>query len=207
MTLPEDSKREEGRGFHRAKAAHGPQFDHDGVASSQRGGFKFEREVKMAFINRGSASEAKTVEFPGPVRAPVAAVPPPLGASHTSIISSDLSIVGQQITIITKGSLQVDGEVCADVHGKEIIIGETGKVTGTVVGERVCVKGEVNGAVRGVKVELQSKARVQGEVHHQTLAIAEGAHFDGRVRRPQDTKELMPILDPTAHSQRASPGM
>jgi cytoskeletal protein CcmA (bactofilin family) len=156
----------------------------------------------MAFINRGPV-EAKTVEFPG-TRPALTAVPPLPSAAHTSIIGSDLTIVGQQITIITKGCLRVDGEVCADLHGAEIIIGESGKVTGTVVGEKVSVRGEVNGAVRGVRVELQSKARVQGEVHHQTLAIAEGAHFDGRVRRPQDREELLPVLDPAAHANKGS---
>jgi hypothetical protein len=30
------------------------------------------------------------------------------------------------------------------------------------------------------------------------LAISEGAQFDGRVRRSNDTAELMPVLDPEA---------
>jgi cytoskeletal protein CcmA (bactofilin family) len=157
----------------------------------------------MAFISRGSGPEAKTVEFPNPQQRPALAAVPATASNHMSIISSDLTIVGQQITIITKGSLQVDGEVCADVHGNEIVIGESGKVTGTVVGERVTVRGEVSGAVRGLKVELQAKSRVEGEIHHQSLAIAEGAHFDGRVRRPQDSKELMPVLDPAAHAHKS----
>jgi hypothetical protein len=33
---------------------------------------------------------------------------------------------------------------------------------------------------------------------HQALSISEGAKFDGRVRRSNDTAELMPVLDPEA---------
>ena len=49
-----------------------------------------------------------------------------------SVISNDLKIIGQGLKIISRGILQVDGEVEGDVAGAEVIIGEQGKVTGTV---------------------------------------------------------------------------
>ena len=41
-----------------------------------------------------------------------------------------LKIIGQALRIISRGTLQVDGEVEGDVAGKEVIIGELGQVTG-----------------------------------------------------------------------------
>lgn len=116
--------------------------------------------------------------------------------TNASVIGRDLMIIGQQILIVTQGVLQVDGDVRADLRGKEIVIGENGKVTGEVAAETVEVRGEVNGTIKGLTVALLPSARVDGDIHHQRLSIAEGAMFDGRVRRPKDPSELQPILDP-----------
>ena len=116
-----------------------------------------------------------------------------------SVISNDLKIIGQGLRIISRGTLQVDGEVEGDVAGKEIIIGEMGQVTGTVAAERVIVRGRITGAIRSVTVALQSSARVEGDIHHMSLSIEQGAEFDGRCRRPSNASEL--ALDLDAYSQ------
>jgi cytoskeletal protein CcmA (bactofilin family) len=107
-----------------------------------------------------------------------------------SVIGNDLKIIGQGLKIISQGTLQVDGEVEGDVGGSEVIIGEKGKVTGTVAAERVIVRGQISGVIRGVTVTLQSSSRVEGDIHHMSLAIEQGAEFDGRCRRPSDASEL-----------------
>jgi cytoskeletal protein CcmA (bactofilin family) len=112
-----------------------------------------------------------------------------------SVISNDLKIIGQGLKIISQGTLQVDGEVEGDVGGSEVIIGEKGKVTGTVAAERVIVRGQISGVIRGVTVTLQSSSRVEGDIHHMSLAIEQGAEFDGRCRRPADAAELNLNLD------------
>ena len=73
-----------------------------------------------------------------------------------SVIGNDLKIIGQGLKIISQGTLQVDGEIEGDVGGSEVIIGEQGKVTGTVAAERVIVRGKISGVIRGVTVTLQS---------------------------------------------------
>ncbi|MGE3066829.1 MAG: polymer-forming cytoskeletal protein, partial [Hyphomicrobiaceae bacterium] len=99
------------------------------------------------------------------------------------------------LKIISKGSLQVDGEIQGELRGAEVIIGEKGKVTGTVAAERIIVRGEVSGTIRGATVALQASSRVEGDIHHQSLMIEQGALFDGRVRRAQDPAELKADLD------------
>jgi cytoskeletal protein CcmA (bactofilin family) len=121
---------------------------------------------------------------------------------HKSVIGNDLKIIGQGLKIISRGTLQVDGEIEGDVAGAEVIIGEKGRVTGTVAAERVIVRGTISGVIRGMTVALQSSARVEGDIHHKSLAIEQGAEFDGRCRRPADDSELTPDLDAVPSGSR-----
>jgi cytoskeletal protein CcmA (bactofilin family) len=123
---------------------------------------------------------------------PARPAPPDAGKS---VISNDLRIIGQSLRIISRGTLQVDGEVEGDVGGAEIIIGEEGSVTGTVAADRVIVRGRMSGVVRAMTVALQASARVEGDIHHMSLVIEQGAQFDGRCRRPADASELQLDLD------------
>src|SRR5262244_140950 len=107
-----------------------------------------------------------------------------------SVIGNDLKIIGQGLKIISQGTLQVDGEIEGDVGGSEVIIGEQGKVTGTVAAARVVVRGQIAGVIRGVTVTLQASSRVEGDIHHMSLAIEQGAEFDGRCRRAARAEEL-----------------
>ena len=119
-------------------------------------------------------------------------------ATGTSVIGNDLTLLGEKITIISQNKLQVDGHVRGTVHGKQVIITEQGSVVGMVCAEQIEVRGGVRGSIRAVSVKLHASALVEGDIMHQTLAISEGAQFDGRVRRSNNTEELMPVLDPEA---------
>jgi cytoskeletal protein CcmA (bactofilin family) len=105
--------------------------------------------------------------------------PRPAESATKSIIGNDLKIIGQGLKIISQGTLQVEG----DVGGSEVIIGEKGKVTGTIAAVRVIVRGTISGVIRGATVTLQSPSHVEGDIHHMSLAIEQGAKFDGRCRR------------------------
>ena len=137
----------------------------------------------------------------GAAAAPARSAPSPFekssaASSGTSVIGTDLTILGDRITIISANKLQVDGDVRGNVHGKQVVITEEGSVVGMVCAEAIEVRGGVRGSIRAVTVKLQSSAQVEGDITHQKLSIAEGAEFDGRVRMTKDTNELMPILDP-----------
>lgn len=178
------------------------------VAKRHSGAYMFTRQSNQD--QRPSGNEPRPFDAlklaPNSGAAEARTMPPPVapaggGGQPRSIIGNDLTIVGQGLRIISKGILQVDGDVTGDVVGSEVIIGEKGRVTGVVSGEAVIVRGEVAGTIRGMRVMLQTGARVEGDVHHQTLAVEQGAYLDGRVRRPQDINELRPILDPAGHTQ------
>jgi len=151
-------------------------------------------------FTRSSAAEPKTLEPINANSAPNMPQQRRQGSAEgpKSVIGNDLRIIGQGLKIISQGTLQVDGEVEGDVGGVEVIIGEKGKVTGTVAAERVIVRGRISGVIRGATVTLQSSSRVEGDIHHLSLAIEQGAEFDGRCRRPSDPAELNARLEPSA---------
>ena len=145
------------------------------------------KRLEPVNVNAGTnANNATNANLNVPQRRPATSTE----AGPKSVIGNDLKIIGQGLKIISQGTLQVDGEVEGDVGGSEVIIGEKGRVTGTVAAERVIVRGQISGVIRGVTVTLQASSKVEGDIHHMSLAIEQGAEFDGRCRRPADAGEL-----------------
>jgi cytoskeletal protein CcmA (bactofilin family) len=111
------------------------------------------------------------------------------------VIGNDLKIIGQGLKIISRGILQVDGEIEGDVQAAEVIVGEKGQVTGMVAGQQVVVRGKVSGVVCGKTVALQASAQVNGDIHHMSFAIEQGAPFEGRSRRAASESDLNSVVD------------
>jgi len=101
----------------------------------------------------------------------------------TSVIGPDLLIQGN---LISKGEVQVEGEVQGDIHGSHIVIGEKARITGGIIAEECIIRGHVLGTVRGRRVLLQTSCHVEGDIYHQSVAIEPGAFFEGKSRRTED---------------------
>lgn len=100
-----------------------------------------------------------------------------------SILSSDIVVVGN---IRSTGDIQIEGSIEGDVRSQVVIVGESATIRGEVVAEEVVVHGRVIGRLRGVKIRLSATARVEGDIVHKTIAIENGAHFEGSVQRQDD---------------------
>ena len=98
------------------------------------------------------------------------------------VINDRLKFAGQQVKIVSQGKVEIDCEFEGDVVGTEVVVNEQGNVRGNVSGERVVVLGKISGGIRGGTVALMSSARVEGDIHHTSLAIEIGAEFVGRCR-------------------------
>ncbi len=107
----------------------------------------------------------------------------PKGKAVTSILSSDLTVVGN---LRTTGDIQVEGTVEGDIRAHLLTVGESATIRGEIVADDIVVNGRVIGRVRGLKVRLTSTARVEGDIIHKTIAIESGAHFEGSVQRQED---------------------
>ena len=100
-----------------------------------------------------------------------------------SIIGEDLTITGN---VTSKGEIQVDGEIQGDIHCGSLLLGDKSQVIGGVIAEDVVVRGRVVGSIRGLRVTLQAQSHVEGDIFHQSLAIEQGAYFEGKSRRSDD---------------------
>ena len=100
-----------------------------------------------------------------------------------STIGEDLTITGD---VTSKGELHVNGRVQPDVHCIAPVLGENAQLEGGVVAEDVMVRGRLIGSVRALRVMLQSTSHVEGDLTHQSLAMEQGAHFEGKSRRSED---------------------
>lgn len=88
--------------------------------------------------------------------------------------------------------LQIDGAVVGNVIAEEgqpslLVIGEGGSVEGAVSADHVVIGGSVVGPVLARELlELQAKARVQGDVRYKALEMQQGAVIAGQLQ-PQMT--------------------
>ena len=92
--------------------------------------------------------------------------------------------------------LRIDGEVHGDVDASDgrsiLVISEKARVHGKVRACHVIINGEVCGPVHSDELlELQPKARVEGDIRYQTLEMHQGAQVDGLL------KPLKPAEKPT----------
>ena len=85
-----------------------------------------------------------------------------------SLIGADLTVMGN---VVSKGEVQVDGEIQGDIHCTSLVVGDSAQITGGIVAEDIIVRGRVMGSVRGMRVTLQSSSHVEGDIYHQSLAI------------------------------------
>ena len=114
-----------------------------------------------------------------------------------SLIGSGTKVTGD---IHFTGGLRVDGEI----HGS--VIAEPGKASTLVLSEQARVNGEIrvthlvlNGTVAGPieaseYLELQSKAKVTGDVKYKTLEIQLGAIVEGKLAHISEATEKVVSL-------------
>ncbi len=104
-----------------------------------------------------------------------------------STIGEDLQITGD---VSSKGEIHLDGQVHGNVTCVALVLGESATLEGNVVAEDVVVRGRLIGSIKALRVTLQSMAHVEGDVYHQSLALEQGAYFEGRSRRSDDPMDL-----------------
>lgn len=116
-----------------------------------------------------------------------------------SIIGEDLTITGN---VTSKGEIQVDGEIQGDIHCGSLLLGDKSQVQGSVIAEDVVVRGKVVGSIRGLRVTLQAQSHVEGDIFHQSLAIEQGAYFEGKSRRSDDP--MAEVKSPPSRTEKSS---
>jgi cytoskeletal protein CcmA (bactofilin family) len=95
--------------------------------------------------------------------------------------------------------LRVDGECFGNITANEqpsiLVISEAAVVVGEVQADHVIINGTVRGPVHARQLlELQPKARIEGDVHYRALEMHQGAVIAGQMRPLEALVEEKPLL-------------
>ena len=109
--------------------------------------------------------------------------------TERSLISETVSIEG---TINSSGAIDVAGLIKGPVYSKEIIIRETGSITGTIEGEHVEIHGHLDGKVSGQDIVIGSTGTVKGDIEFgNNLKTENGADIDGYIKKTNKSKSTL----------------
>lgn len=102
-----------------------------------------------------------------------------------TLVGTDTVLTGD---LTFSGGLRVDGTIRGNVQEQAgsqgtIILGENGRIEGAVGATKiVLIGGTVVGQVKaGQFIELQSKARIKGDLHYTSLEMHMGSVIDGKL--------------------------
>ena len=109
--------------------------------------------------------------------------------SERSLISETVSIEG---TINSSGAIDVAGLIKGPVYSKEIIIRETGSITGSIEGDHIEIHGHLDGKVAGQDVVIGSTGTVKGDIEFgNNLRTENGADIDGYIKKTNKSKSTL----------------
>jgi cytoskeletal protein CcmA (bactofilin family) len=116
-----------------------------------------------------------------------------------SLIGASTTVTGD---VSFSGGLRVDGLVRGAVRcgegdqGGILVVSEHGTIEGEVRASHIVVSGRIQGPVHAaVLIELQPKARVQGDIQYRALEMHHGAVVEGlMVHIPTDGRAAIPKL-------------
>lgn len=100
-------------------------------------------------------------------------------ASNQTVISADVQIVGQ---IKSAGVIQLHGALEGDLNCEnDVTIGKGSEIKGNISANAVVVAGTINGNMTARdKIQMQSTAKVFGDIKAKRLSVEDGVTFVGR---------------------------
>ena len=109
--------------------------------------------------------------------------------SERSLISETMSVEG---TINSSGAIDVAGLIKGPVISKEIIIRETGSITGSREADHVEIHGHMDGKIAGEDVVVGSSGTVKGDIEFgNNLKTENGADIDGYIKKTHGSKSKL----------------
>ena len=109
--------------------------------------------------------------------------------SERSLISETVSIEG---TINSSGAIDIAGLIKGPVISKEIIVRETGSITGTIEGDHIEIHGHMDGKISGTNVIIGGTGTVKGDIEFgNNLRTENGADIDGYIKKTNTVKSKL----------------
>ena len=109
--------------------------------------------------------------------------------TERSLISETVSIEG---TINSSGAIDVAGLIKGPVYSKEVVVRETGSITGSIEADRIEIHGHLDGKISGADVVVGSTGTVKGDIEFgNNLKTENGADIDGYIKKTHGTKSKL----------------
>jgi cytoskeletal protein CcmA (bactofilin family) len=109
--------------------------------------------------------------------------------TERSLISETVSIEG---TINSSGAIDVAGLVKGPVYSKEIIVRETGSITGSIEADTVEIHGHMDGKISGENIIIGATGTVKGDIEFgNNLKTENGADIDGYIKKTNSSKSKL----------------
>ena len=108
--------------------------------------------------------------------------------SERSLISETVSIEG---TINSSGAVDVAGLIKGPVYSKELVVRETGSITGTIEADDVEIYGHLDGKVSAQNIVVGATGTVKGDIEFgNNLRTENGADIDGYIKKTNSKSKL-----------------
>ena len=109
--------------------------------------------------------------------------------TERSLISETVSIEG---TINSSGAIDIAGLIKGPVYSKEIIVRETGSITGSIEADHIEIHGHMDGKISGADVVVGSAGTVKGDIEFgNNLKTENGADIDGYIKKTNSVKSKL----------------
>ena len=109
--------------------------------------------------------------------------------SERSLISETVSIEG---TINSSGAIDVAGLIKGPVYVKELIVRDTGSITGSIEAEVVEIHGHLDGKVAAEEITIGATGTVKGDIEFgNNLKTENGADIDGYIKKTNSSKSKL----------------
>tara|TARA_B100001063_G_C16474815_1_gene409594 strand:- start:165 stop:632 length:468 start_codon:yes stop_codon:yes gene_type:complete len=109
--------------------------------------------------------------------------------TERSLISETVSVEG---TINSSGAIDVAGLIKGPVYSKEIIVRETGSITGSIEADHVEIHGHMDGKISGDDVIIGGTGTVKGDIEFgNNLKTENGADIDGYIKKTNSSKSKL----------------
>ena len=109
--------------------------------------------------------------------------------SERSLISETVSIEG---TINSSGAIDVAGLIKGPVYSKELIVRDTGSITGSIEADDVEIHGHLDGKVSAQNIVIGATGTVKGDIEFgSNLRTENGADIDGYIKKTNSSKSKL----------------
>tara|TARA_B100000886_G_C20407520_1_gene485503 strand:- start:1182 stop:1640 length:459 start_codon:yes stop_codon:yes gene_type:complete len=117
------------------------------------------------------------------------------GDKKNSLIDTERSLISETVsidgTVNSSGAIDIAGLVKGPVFSKEIVIKETGSISGAVEADKIEIHGHLDGKISADNVIIGSTGVVKGDIEFSAnLRTEDGADIEGYIKKTETKAKI-----------------